>query len=353
MINRRVVLRSRPAHVPEPGNFEVVEVPRPEPGEGELLVRNLFFSMEPAIRARLDDRVTYMPPIGLGEPIQSPTVGRVVRSNHPGYAEGEILFGFNDWQDYVLVSDDTLLLDRVRPEEGVPLSHYIGALGGSGTTAYVGLHDVGGIQAGETVVVSAAAGAVGSVAGQIARLRGCRVVGLVGSAEKAAVITDKLGFDVAIDYRATPDLAAAVAEACPDGVDLYYDNVGGATLDAMLLNMKTYGRIVACGMMAGYNQQDRPPGIFNLWEIVARQLKMEGFLLPTYTASIPQALRELHDWVRSGDLVVLENVTHGIHRAPEAFCHLMAGSTIGKTLLALDADEGAMPSVATLAEQIS
>lgn len=353
MKNRRVVLRSRPAHVPEPGNFELVECAVPEPGEGEMLVRNLFFSMEPAIRARLDDRMTYMPPIGIGEPIQSPAVGRVVRSNHPAYDEGQLLFGFTDWQDYVVFGDDTLLLDRVTPEEGIPLSYYIGALGGSGTTAYVGLHDVGRLQGGETVVVSAAAGAVGSVAGQIARLRGCRVVGLVGSAEKAALITDRLGFDVAIDYRAADDLALAVAEACPDGVDLYYDNVGGATLDAMLLNMKTYGRIVGCGMIAGYNQQDRPPGIYNLWEIVARQLTMQGFLLPTYAASIPKALEELHGWVRSGDLIVLENVSHGIHRAPQAFCHLMAGSTTGKTLLALEADEGVTPSVATLEAQLS
>ena len=353
MTNRRVVLRSRPAYVPEPANFEIEVCPVPEPGEGEVLVRNLYFSMEPAIRARLDDRVTYMPPIGPGEPIQSPAVGRVVRSNHPDYDEGQLLFGFTDWQDYVVFSEDTLLLDRVTPEEGMPLSYYIGALGGSGTTAYVGLHDVGDVQAGETVVVSAAAGGVGSVAGQIARLRGCRVVGLVGSPEKAALITEKLGFDVAIDYRATDDLAAAVAEVCPDGVDLYYDNVGGATLDAMLLNMKTYGRIVGCGMIAGYNQQDRPPGIYNLWEIVARQLQMQGFLLPTYAASIPKALEQLHAWVRAGDIVVLENVTHGIHRAPEAFCHLMAGNTIGKTLLELDAAEGAMPSVGTLEQQIS
>ena len=353
MNNRRVVLRSRPAHVPQPDNFEIVPVEVPEPGVGEILVRNLYFSVEPAIRARLDGKETYMPPIGIGEPIQSPTVGRVVRSNHPGYEEGEILYGFNDWDDYVLVSDDTLLLDRLSPEEGVPLSYYVGALGGSGTTAYVGLHDIGGIQAGETVVISAAAGGVGSVAGQIARLRGCRVVGLVGSAEKAAVVKGRLGFEQVINYRAVPDLAAAVREACPDGVDLYYDNVGGPTLDAMLVNMKSLGRIVACGMMAGYNQQDEPPPVRNLWEVVARQLRMQGFLLPFFPESILKALEELHGWVRSGELQVLENVTHGLHRAPEAFCSLMAGSTVGKTLLELDGTDLHHPSVATLEGQVS
>jgi NADPH-dependent curcumin reductase CurA len=203
------------------------------------------------------------------------------------------------------------------------------------------------------VVISAAAGGVGRVAGHIARLRGSRVVGLVGSAEKAAAVKDRLGFDEVIKYREVPDLAAAVVEACPDGVDLYYDNVGGPTLDAMLVNMKSFGRIVACGMMAGYNQQDEPPPVRQLWEVVARQLRMQGFLLPFFPDSIPKALEELHRWVRSGELQVLENVTHGLHHAPEAFCSLMGGSTVGKTLLELDGTDLHHPSVATLEGQVS
>jgi NADPH-dependent curcumin reductase CurA len=292
MVNRRVVLRSRPAHVPQPDDFEIVHGEVPEPGLGEVLVRNLYFSVEPSIRARLDGVGTYMPPIGIGEAIQSPTVGRVVRSNHPGYKEGEVLFGFNDWEDFVIVTDETLLLDRIAPEEGMPLSYYVGVLGGSGTTAYVGLHDIGHIQSGQTVVISAAAGGVGSVAGQIARLRGCRVVGLVGSADKVELIRDRLGFDVAINYREVPDLAAAVAQACPGGVDLYYDNVGGSTLDAALVNMNTFGRIVACGMMAGYNQQDTPPPVHHLWKVDARQLNIQGFLKPFLHNSITKKLKK-------------------------------------------------------------
>jgi NADPH-dependent curcumin reductase CurA len=232
----------------------------PEPAPGQALIRNLFFSLEPSIRARLDGVETYMPPIGIDDVIESPTVGKVVRSNDRHFQEGEIVYGFTSWQDYTLVSPETLLLDRLQPQADMPLSYYIGALGGSGTTAYVGLHDIGQIKQGETVVISAAAGAVGSVAGQIARLRGCKVVGLVGSPEKASLITDKLGFDVGdrlqADARTSP---AAVREACPEGVDLYFDNVGGSTLDALLTCMKMFGRVTACGMMAGYNHHDRPP----------------------------------------------------------------------------------------------
>ena len=235
----------------------------------------------------------------------------------------------------------------------MPLSYYVGALGGSGTTRLRRPARRRGIQAGETVVISAAAGGVGSVAGQIARLRGCRVVGLVGSADKAAVVKDRLGFDEVINYREVPDLAAAVREACPDGVDLYYDNVGGPTLDALLVNMKSFGRIVACGMMAGYNQQDEPPPVRHLWEVVARQLRMQGFLLPFFSESIQKALDELHRWVRSGELQVLENVTRGLDRGPEAFCSLMAGSTVGKTLVELDGTDLHQPGVATLQEQVS
>jgi len=336
VINRRVVLRSRPVEVPAPTDFGVVEGDVPEPAPGQALIRNLFFSLEPSIRARLDGVETYMPPIGIDDVIESPTVGKVVRSNDPSFQEGEIVYGFTSWQDYTLVSPETLLLDRLQPQADMPLSYYIGALGGSGTTAYVGLHDIGQIKQGDTVVISAAAGAVGSVAGQIARLRGCKVVGLVGSPEKASLITDKLGFDVAIDYKQTPDLAAAVREACPEGVDLYFDNVGGSTLDALLTCMKMFGRVTACGMMAGYNHHDRPPAMRNLFEIVGRMLRVQGFLLPAYAQSVPKALEELHAWVRSGDLVVLENLSHGIEEAPAAFCRLMSGQTIGKTLVALD-----------------
>ena len=215
MVNRSVVLRSRPTDVPQPQDFAMAEGEVPEPGPGEFLVRNRVLGVEAGMRTRLNEEVSYIPPIGIGEPLESPTLSEVVRSEHPDFKEGEYVIGMAPWSDYAVLSEQTMLLERVQPEEGTPLSYYIGALGSSGMTAYVGIHAVGDPQPGETVVVSAAAGAVGSAAGQIARIRGARVVGLVGSAEKAALITDRLGFDTAINYRETPDLAQAVMEACP------------------------------------------------------------------------------------------------------------------------------------------
>lgn len=343
MINRRVVLRSRPSDVPKPQNFELIEDEAPSPGPNQMLVRNLYFSMEPAIRGWLDDRESYMPPIAIGEAIRSPTMGRVVRSNNPRFKEGDLVRGLNAWEDYSLLTDETILLERLEPEEGVPLSYYVGALGGSGLTAYVGLHDIARIKSGETVLISAAAGAVGNVAGQIARIHGCKVVGLVGSSDKASLIIRRLGFARSVNYRDTDDLAASIREACPAGVDVYFDNVGGQTLDAALTCMNVFGRIVNCGMIAGYNRQDRPPPIYNLWEMVARQLRMQGFLLPAHAQSIPGALKALHGWIRSGDLIVVENLSRGIEKAAETFCNLMAGKTIGKTVVEVDQPEASAP----------
>ncbi len=215
------------------------------------------------------------------------------------------------------------------------------ALGGSGTTAYVGLHEIGHIQAGQTVVVSAAAGATGSMVGQIAKLRDCRVIGIVGSDEKARMIVDELGFDGAINYNTTGDIAAAVMELVPDGVDIYYDNVGGPILNAMLLTMKVQGHIVCCGMISDYNRTENPNPITNLWEVVARQLTMQGFLLFTYQDKAPAALDQLADWVAEGRIKVAEHITEGIANTPQAFCELMSGKTKGKALVQLDLPEAA------------
>jgi NADPH-dependent curcumin reductase CurA len=215
----------------------------------------------------------------------------------------------------------------------------VGGLGGSGKTAYIGLHEVGRIKAGETVVVSAAAGATGSMAGQIAKLRGCRVVGIVSTPEKGDLITKTLGMDAAVMYRETPDITNAVMKLCPEGVDVYFDNVGGMTLDAMFLCMKTYGRIVGCGMISQFNRQDEPTPIINIYQMVARQLTFQGFLLPTYTDKIPAAMEQIQDWVAEGKLKLLENITEGIANCGKAYSEMMQGATIGKNMVKVDLPE--------------
>jgi len=335
-VNRQIVLRSLIRGEPTPEHFAQFEGPVPEPAAGEMLVRNLYFSLEPAIRGWLEGKANYFPPVPLGGAIRGPTAGRIIRSNVAGFHPGELVFGLNHWEDFSIVRPDTILLEKIPAQPGVPLSHHLGALGGSGQTAYVGLHEIGQIKPGQTVVVSAAAGAVGSMAGQIARLRGCKVIGIVGSAGKARLLTEQLGFHAAVNYRETLDLTAAVAALAPEGVDVYFDNVGGATLNAMLLTLKPRGRIIACGMISEYNRSDDPYPITNLWQVVARQLTMQGFLLFTYDSLRPAAREQLAEWVRSGAITVLDDITRGLENTPTAFCKLMTGNTCGKALVEVD-----------------
>ena len=227
MLNRQVVLKSHPNGAPLPEDFELVESTIAEPGEGQMLVRNLFFSLEAAIRGWLDGKANYFEPIPLGGAIRGPSVARVVTSHLEGFAAGDIIFGLHHWEDYSLSDANTILLSKLSPEPDIPLSYYSGGLGGSGHTAYVGLHEIGKIQAGETVLISAAAGATGSMATQIAKLRGCKVVGVVGGDDKAELIAQTLGADAAINYKTCGDLTAAITEVCPEGVDVYFENVGG------------------------------------------------------------------------------------------------------------------------------
>jgi NADPH-dependent curcumin reductase CurA len=340
-VNRQIVLGSLVHGAPTPGHFAQVASAVPEPAAGEMLVRNLYFSLEPAIRGWLEGKANYLPPVPIGSAVRGPTLGRIVQSKLAGYKEGELVFGLNHWEDYSILRPDTVLLEKVQPEAGVPLSYNLGALGGSGQTAYVGLHEVGLIWPGQTVAISAAAGAVGSLAGQIARLRGCRVIGIVGSAAKARLLQERLGFHATVNYRETTDLAAAVSAVAPDGLDVYFDNVGGPILNALLPVLKPRGRVVACGMISEYNRSDDPYPITNLWQVVARQLTIQGFLLFAFEPSRLRARAQLAEWVRAGELVVLEHITRGFANTPAAFCELMTGRTTGKALVELDAEESA------------
>ena len=333
--NRQIVLASYVNDAALPENFTLTEGPMPAPGQGEFLLRNMYFSMEPAIRGWVDGKANYLPPIPIGGVIRGPSVGQVITSHNKDFAEGDIVFALNQWEDYSVCHSDAILLKKLQPEADIPLSYYVGSLGGAGTTAYIGLHEVGLVKPGQTVVVSAAAGATGSMVGQIAKLCGCKVIGIVGSDTKAQLIIDQFGFDAAINYK-TEDVTAAVIAIAPEGVDIYFDNVGGPVLNALLLAMNVYGRIVSCGMIADYNRTDNPNPITNLWEIVSRQLTMQGFLLPTYQDKVPAAMAQLEEWIRAGKITVLENITSGLASTPAAFCEMMSGKTVGKALVKVD-----------------
>lgn len=331
MAPRRIVLASRPVGIPRPEDFRIESDQVAEPGPGEFLLENHILSMDPAIRGFLDDRPSYLPPVAIGETVRGMTLGWVAKSRRADLPEGAYVRALAGWADMSLLGD-ALGLEKVDPAPGIRLESYMGALGPAGLTAWIGLNEIGRITPGDTVLVSAAAGAVGSVAGQIARLSGCRVVGLAGSPEKVQRLRE-LGYHAAIDYRAEPDLDAAIRAACPDGIDVYFDNVGGATLERMLPLMREHGRIVVCGMIEQYNDADHPHGVKTLWQLVVKRLTMRGFLTYDHADRLGEASAMLGEWVRSGELLPTETIYEGLERTPEAFIDLMSGRTMGKTLV--------------------
>lgn len=333
MVNRQVVLAAHPDGVPAPSDFRLIEGSVPEPGPGQMRIRNLYLSLEAAIRSWLDGTPNYFEPIPLGGVIRGPSIGCVETSRLAGFAPGDLVFGLHHWEDYSLSDSQTLLLQKLNPNPDLPLSFYAGGLGGSGQTAYVGLHSVGKIREGETVLVSAAAGATGSMACQIAALRGCRVVGIVGAEEKARVLRERLGIETVVNYREESNLSAALAREVPEGVNVYFDNVGGTTLDAALTVMAGGGRVVGCGMISDYNHSQQPTPLYNLWQIIERQLTIKGFLLYSYMEDVPAACQQLEHWVQRGQITVLENITDGLPAAGAAYSEMMAGATIGKNLV--------------------
>ena len=335
MINRQVVLAAHPQGVPAASDFRLIEAHVPNAGPGQMVVRNLYLSLEAAIRSWLDGTANYFEPIALGGAIRGPSIARVETSQLMGFEPGDLVFGLHHWEDYSLSDGNTVLLRKLTPNPTLPLSWYAGAFGGSGQTAYVGLHRIGGIKPGETVLVSAAAGATGSMACQIAALEGCRVVGIVGADDKAEVVLEELGAHAVVNYRKEPDLAAALARTCPEGVDVYFDNVGGVTLDAALMTMAQGGRIVGCGMISDYNNAATPTPLYNLWQVVERQLKIQGFLLYSYLDDLPAASAALEAWLLSGKLKAMENITQGLSEAGAAYSAMMAGTTKGKNLVAV------------------
>ena len=336
MMNRRIVLNSRPTGVPDAENFRVEEAEVPELAEGEVLIENRVFAIDPAVRGMLDDVKSYLPPVPIGGLIPTMVLGRVIKSRNPEFQEGDYGRSFIGWETHSVISPDAVGFENVTIADDLPLTAYMGACGWSGITAYVGLKQYGEMREGDEVLMSAAAGAVGSVGGQIAKLSGCRVVGTVGSDEKARIVTEELGMDAAINYRSCDSLEAEIDRHFPEGIDLYFDNVGGATLDAVLPRMKAFGRIPVCGMIANYNNQSEPYPIRNLWQVLVNRITMRGFLAYEAVDMMHEAAEALANWVRSGDLVATENVATGLESAPDAFIRLMSGKTKGKTLVRLD-----------------
>jgi NADPH-dependent curcumin reductase CurA len=336
MQNQQIVLASRPAGEPTVSNFRLVETPVPALADGQVLVRHHYLSLDPYMRGRMNDGKSYAQPQPLDAVMIGGTVGDVVESRHPGFAAGDQVVGMGGWQQYSVVDASQLGMLRKVDTTHIPLAAYLGAVGMPGVTAWVGLTQIIAPKEGETVVVDAASGAVGSAVGQLAKARGCRVVGLAGGADKCAYVTEELGFDACIDYRQHPDLKSmlrALKEAAPNGIDGHFENVGGLILDAVMLRMNAFGRIAFCGMIAGYNGEPIPMANPSL--ILVSRLKLQGFIVSEHMNLWPQALKELGTMVATGKLKYRETVADGLAAAPEAFLGLLKGRNFGKQLVKL------------------
>lgn len=330
--SRRLVLARRPEGTVTDDDILLEEVPIPEPAEGEAVVAVRHLSIDPTIRGWMDDRPGYLPPIELGAVVRSGGIGEVVASRSERYPVGANVFGMLGWQDHAVVDEGEAAATVV--PDGVEASIALGVLGVTGMTAYFGLLDVGQPVEGDTVLVSGAAGATGSVVGQIAKIKGCRVVGIAGGPEKCAWITDDLGFDAAIDHRGD-DVAARVAELCPEGIDVFFDNVGGHTLTAALDNLALHARVVLCGAISIYNDRDGSPGIPNTFELINTRSRMQGFLVLDYLDRFPEAQIEMFGWVAEGRIRHREHVVDGLERSVEALNLLFTGANQGKVIVAV------------------
>jgi NADPH-dependent curcumin reductase CurA len=331
--NRQVLLKRRPNGMPQVADFAIVDSSIPEPADGEVLVRRIYLSLDPYMRGRISAARSYAKPVDIGAVMEGRVVGEVVHSGDPAFQPGDYVFGGYGWQLYSAVAGSGLV--RLDPAEA-PLSTALGVLGMPGLTAYVGLNDIGRPQKGETVVVSAASGAVGAVAGQLARRAGARVIGIAGGADKCRFVESELGFDAAIDHRAG-DLSEALDRACLNGIDVYFENVGGPVQRAAFPHLNDFGRVIMCGMVAEYNDVEPRPGP-NLMSVVRKRLKIQGFIVSDQWQRWGEYRTLAAPLVRSGTLKYREDFVEGLDRAPEAFIGLLQGKNFGKLLIRLDED---------------
>lgn len=332
-VNRRFLLARRPVGTPVPDDFALVEQPVPTPPAGGFVVRNCYASLDPAQRGWMDDAPSYMPPIPLGDPVRATTIGVVAASDTPDFAVGDWVMGLNGLEDYSVnqtggftMKVDTALVDSP--------SRFLSAMGAVGLTAYFGLTDVAKPQPGETLLVSGAAGAVGSAVGQIGKIMGCRVIGIAGGTEKCRRLTEDYGFDVAIDYKgkSVDQLAAEIRAAAPDGADVVFENVGGTVMEAELLNLAKKARIVLCGLISEYNSPEKV-GVRNLWQVLAQQATIYGYLIMDYAPRFAEGGAVMADWMAQGRLRIDEDVQVGLENAYDAFMRLFSGANTGKLVL--------------------
>ena len=328
-VNRQFLLAARPVGMVKESDLEYTESPIPEPGEGEVLIKTSFISLDPSMRGQMENRADYVAPLQIGDVMRAGGTGEIVASNHAEYPVGTLVQGTFGMQDYV-VSDGKSA--PFRPFTGVTPEEALGVLGGTGMTAYFGLLDLGEPKEGDVVVISGAAGATGSVAGQIAKIKGCTVYGMAGSDEKCAWLVDELGFDAAINYK-TQDVAAELDRLCPNGMNIYFDNVGGEILDICLARIAMNARIVICGGISRYNAEGPIPGPKNYFNLVFRRARMEGFIVLDYASRFPEAVAEMREWMASGQLKQSKTVIDGFEQLPKALIQLFEGVNTGKLMV--------------------
>jgi NADPH-dependent curcumin reductase CurA len=330
MKNRKIILKSRPAGQVVQENFELTEEELGDPDKGDILVKSNYVSVDPYMRNRMNSFKSYVAPYKVGQVIEGDATGCVIRSNSDRFREGDIVHGSWGWQENAIVKENSLT--RINPDMA-PESAYLGVLGLTGLTAYFGLLEIGQPSVGETVVVSGAAGSTGSIVGQIARIQGCRVVGIAGSDQKCKLLEKKLGFDAAINYKSHPNVRKPLMKVCPDGVDIYFDNVGGDISDSVIYLINNFARIVLCGQISQYNQARMATGPRLQSLLLIHRVKMQGFIVFDYREKYDEAMARLADWLNSGLLTSQENIIRGFEQIPAAFIGLFEGENIGKQLV--------------------
>ena len=328
-----VLLSKRPKGLPDSSTFQLVERDIPELKDGEVLIQSLYLSVDPYMRGRMSAAKSYAEPFQVGEPLTGGIVGKVVKSKAANLAEGDYVTARLDWAEYNVVHENKLR--KINPELA-PITTALYVLGMPGLTAYFGLLDIGQPKKGETVVISGAAGAVGMIVGQIAKLKGCRVVGIAGSEEKIAYLKNKLGFDAVINYKTTENISEELAAVCPDGIDVYYDNVGGTITDAVIFQMNFHARVVICGQIAHYNDTKMGMGPRFLPYVLTRSILIKGFIVGNYADRIEEGRKELAEWLKQGKITYEENIVTGLENAPDAFLGLFRGDNLGKQLVRIE-----------------